>query len=158
MRIANAKKYLIILVLEALLAGTLWWANPAGGRVLAPRNPCLANVVIARGQDGASHVSGHLMVFAAGSQWIFNVNWKSDGALHVLHRQIDARFQDLGRGRFQYLTRNVSRYRDDTGDDLSTLFPMLQPGMTGSMTFTPVADGLYNVQVNEDFQFYCSEQ
>ncbi|TDR79683.1 hypothetical protein [Paludibacterium purpuratum] len=158
MRIPDAKKYLIILALETMLAATLWWANPAGGRELSPRNPCLANVVIARGQAAPGRVGGHLMVFPAGSQWIFNLSWKANGALHVLHRQIDARFQDLGMGRFQYVTRSVSRYRDDTDDDVATLFPMLQPGASGSMTFTPIADGLFNAQVNEDFQFYCSEQ
>jgi hypothetical protein len=158
MRIPNAKKYLIILALESILAGTLWWANPAGGREAAPRNPCLANVVIARGQAAPARVDGHLMVFPAGSQWIFNLSWQTEGSLHVLHRQIDMRFKDLGMGRFQYETQTVSRYRDDTGDDVATLFPMAQSGMTGTMTFTPVAEKLFNVQSNEDLQFYCNEQ
>ena len=46
MRFPDAKKYLIILALETVLALTLWWANPSGGRVSAPQNPCLANLVL----------------------------------------------------------------------------------------------------------------
>jgi hypothetical protein len=159
MRLANAKKYLIILALESALAATLWWANPAGGREVAPQNPCLANVVFSLGPNARQRISGHMMVFPASAQWVFNLNWRDGNVLKVMHRQLDVRFQDLGKGRFKYFTRGVARYRDDTvDDDPSILFPMLQPGASGSMTFTPVADRLFNVQVNEDFQFYCTEQ
>ncbi|BEV70902.1 MULTISPECIES: hypothetical protein [unclassified Paludibacterium] len=156
MHIPDAKKSLIILALEGVLAATLWWGNPAGGREYAPRHPCLANVAIAR--DSSSTASGHLMVFPAGSQWIFNLSWRANGTVHVLHRQLDVHFQDLGMGRYRYLVRSLARYRDDTADDVTDLFPMIQPGADGAMTFTPVADGLFNVQVNEDLQFYCTEQ
>jgi hypothetical protein len=159
MRVVNAKKYLIILALESILAATLWWASPAGGREVAPQNPCLANVVFSLGAGGHRQISGHMMVFPASSQWVFNLSWREGNALRVMHRQLDVRFQDLGKGRFKYFTRGVARYRDDTvDDDPSIMFPMLQAGNSGSMTFTPMADRLFNVQVNEDFQFYCTEQ
>lgn len=158
MHFTDAKKYLIILALEAVLALTLWWANPAGGRVDAPQNPCLANVVIAQGKDAVQQLNGHMMVYPASAQWTFNLSWKSNNVTQVMHRQLDVRFQDLGKGRFKYSTLGVERYRDDTASDTSLLFPMLQPGSSGSITFTPVSDNLYNVQINEDFQFYCTEQ
>ena len=158
MRFLNAKKYLIILLLELVLAIILWWGNPAVGRVTVPQNACLANVVIAQGVGGVEQLSGHMMVFPASAQWIFNLSWQKGAERVVMHRQLDVSFQDLGSGRFKYLIRGVQRYRDDTATDTSVLFPMLQPGTSGSMTFAPVADRLFNVQINEDFQFYCSEQ
>ena len=73
------------------------------------------------------------MVFPASAQWTFNLSWKANGLLQVMHRQLNVRFQDLGKGRFKYSTLGVERYRDDTGADTSMLFPMLQPGASGSM-------------------------
>jgi len=158
MRFLDAKKYLIILMLEVLLAITLWWANPAGARVPAPKNPCLANLVITDAHGNPHQLSGHMMVFPASAQWIFNLSWTDKHSLQVMHRQLDVKFQDLGQGRYKYVTQGVERYRDDTSADVATLFPMLQPGNSGSITFTPVSDRLFNVQINEDFQFYCTEQ
>lgn len=157
MHFRDAKKYLIILGLETVLALTLWLVNPAGASVSAPQNPCLANLVI-RDKSGLQQFSGHMMVFPASAQWTFNLSWKNNQQQQVMHRQLDVRFQDLGKGRFRYSTLGVERYRDDNGPDTSLLFPMLQPGASGSITFTPVSDSLYNVQINEDFQFYCTEQ
>lgn len=158
MRVLDAKKYLIILGLETGLALTLWWANPGGAHSVAPQNPCLANVAIVPGAGRSPQISGHMMIFPASAQWVFNLSWKSPTNLQVMHRQLDVHFQDLGKGRFKYQVGGVERYRDDTDADPSTLFPMVLAGASGSVTFTPVADHLFNVQVNEDLQFYCTEQ